>query len=157
MEIDADKVLIWFGQPKRIERVLVHLSGDAREDRDLIHFVKQTFAVGRPPSIDLLHVQQAGTPSGQAYGQFMSAAERELKQLGAPVRVTQKLGDPLQELRRKLGQSDFDLVVSDLPAQAAEAHANGELSLWVSHHFGPVSSMFFLPLVLQPALTEEAA
>lgn len=157
MEIDADKVLIWFGEPKRIERVLVHLSGDAREDRDLIHFVKQTFAVGRPPSIDLLHVQQAGTPSGQAYGQFLSAAERELKQLGAPVRMTQKLGDPLQELRRQLGQSDFDLVVSDLPAQAAEAHANGELSLWVTHHFGPVSSMFFLPLVLQPTLTEEAA
>ncbi len=157
MEIDADKVLIWFGEPKRIERVLIHLSGDAREDRDLIQFVKQTFAAGRPPSIELLHVQQAGTPSGQTYGQFMSAAERELKQLGAPVRVTQKLGDPLQELRRQLGQSDFDLVVSDLPTQAAEAHANGELSLWVTHHFGPVSSMFFLPLVLQPALTEEAA
>lgn len=157
MEIDADKVLIWFGEPKRIERVVVHLSGDAREDRELIHFVKQTFAAGRPPSIDLLHVQNSDAPAGQSYQYFLAAAERELAQLGGAVRLTQKLGDPSRELRRVLGQSKCDLLVSDLPAEAVEAHANGALSLWVTHHFGPVSSMFFLPLTLQATLTEEAA
>ncbi len=154
MEIDTDKVLVWFGEPRPIERILINLSGDDAQDRELIFFARQAFSSGRPPSIELLHVQPAGRRGGDGYLHFLSAAKRELQLLATPVRITQRIGNPENELRTVLSQSDCTLLISHLFEDAAIAQASGELSQWVTQRFGPVSTMFFR---LQPTATERAA
>ncbi|MCH8478760.1 MAG: ATP-binding cassette domain-containing protein [Wenzhouxiangella sp.] len=156
VNIDQEKLLIWYGEPRQVQRVVIHISGDSREDRELIHFARQTFAGGRPPSVDLLLTLPLGETVDHEQQKFLAAAKRELQHLGSPVRTVTRLGDPMTELRRAVSQADADLLIADLPGQATGAWRSGELSKWVLCHLGPVPSVFFLPVQV-PDLTEEAA
>jgi ABC-type Fe3+/spermidine/putrescine transport system ATPase subunit len=157
MEIDTDKILVWFGEPKRIERLLINLSGRENKDRELIRFAKQTFCAGRPPNIELLYVRHTGHGFGDSYQKFMAASKRELLQLSTTVRTSEIAGDPIEILSETLNQNDCDLLIGYLPSEAESAQASGDLTNWVIQRIGPVASMFFIPPTSQRPSAEQAA
>lgn len=157
MSIDQDKVLVWFGEPRRIERVLINLTGHEPRDRALVQFARQMFSSGRPPAITLFLSLDVKSMINSSAQRFMLAAKRELMQLETAVQINHRTGEALNELRQALREADYDLLLSELPDEAHQAHANGELSAWVVDSFGPVASMFFRTSDAVHSLTERAA
>lgn len=145
LQLDADKILVWFGPPRRVDRAVVYLSGDAERDRELIVGVKQAFASGRPPLIDLILTLPVGTTIQDEHQQFVAAARRELRQLGSIVHPRLRVGDELDELQRAVAQNDTDLLITRLPVQACEAWREGSLSNWILHNLGPVGALILIP------------
>ncbi len=143
--LEADKILVWFGAPRRVDRAVVHLCGDAECDRRLIAGVKQVFASGRPPLIDLVMTVPLGTSILNQHQEFIAAARRELRQLGSIVHPRLRVGDELEELRRAVAQNDTDLLISQLPIAASEAWRDGSLSDWILHQLGPVGALMLIP------------
>ncbi|TVQ36611.1 MAG: ABC transporter ATP-binding protein [Wenzhouxiangella sp.] len=156
MNIDQEKVLVWFGEPRQIERVVLKFSGRPADDRELVRFAREIFSSGRSPAIDILFTIPPGDFLSSEQQQFIAATRKELQSLGGPVRSMIRSGDPIFELRRAIYQADADLLIADLPELAYRAHATGQLSRWVLERLGPVASVLFLPAEFNLP-TEEAA
>ncbi|MBU1189779.1 MAG: ABC transporter ATP-binding protein [Gammaproteobacteria bacterium] len=139
---DNNILLVWFGAARRIDRVVINLSGHVANDRQLLKLAQQLFRIGRPPMIELLEIAPADTPHEDARNVFLRAARNDLQQLGSVVRSRRCHGDEISELRNILSQSDTDLLLTAMPSAAGEALQKQQLADWVKQQYGPISTCF---------------